>query len=136
MTDENKGSGARNQTLADRLIEWRPVSGVKPMGGGQGTVVQVRNRADGRIGALKTLHSEHLNSRERRYRMRHEVLLLNLLDAKGVPRVLSDNTETWESVGTRLYTIVEWVDGPTLADFCDGKPQIIDTAVSVVAGLI
>jgi serine/threonine protein kinase len=116
--------------------EWQPVPGRKPVGGGQGRVVQVRHRDDGRIGALKTLHSEHLNSRERRYRMQQEVLLLNLLDARGVPRVLANNMDVWNSVGTPLYAVVEWVDGPTLTDFSDGKPQIIDTALSVIAGLI
>jgi serine/threonine protein kinase len=117
------------------LEDWEIDPDWKAAAGGQGTVVQVRQRSSGRLGALKTLHSDHLHSRERRYRMQQEVQLLNLLDGVGVPRVHSSNVEEWRSVGTPMYTVMEWVDGPTLADFCNGIPQSIGTAMSVVRGL-
>jgi serine/threonine protein kinase len=136
MADEHKASSVPNFSSNDDLADWEPISEQESVAGGQGTVVQVRHRCSGRIGALKTLHSQHLNSRERRYRMQQEVFLLNLLDAKGVPRVLSDNVEAWESTGTPLYAVVEWVDGPTLDRFCNGHPKMIDTALPVVTSLI
>jgi serine/threonine protein kinase len=135
LANENETSSTIDLRSADGPTAWDPVLGRKSASGGQGTVVQVRHRENGRLGALKTLHSEHLYSRERRYRMQQEIALLNLLDANGVPRVLSHNMEAWESTGTPLYAVVEWVDGPTLVDFCNGQPQIIDTALLVVGGL-
>lgn len=116
--------------------EWEPISGRNAAAGGQGTVVQVHHRHDGRIGAMKTLHPGHLTSKERRFRMQQEVFLLNLMDSDGVPHVLADNADTWKLVGTPMYAIVEWVDGPTLADFCNGRPQCIDDALAIVNGLV
>jgi serine/threonine protein kinase len=136
MANENKASSIAGFSSDNELVLWEPVSGHKSVGGGQGTVIQVRHRDNGHLGALKTLHPEHLGSRERRFRMQQEIFLLNLLEAKGVPRVLSGNMEAWQSVGTPLYAVVEWVRGPTLADFSNGQPQTIDTALAVVTGLI
>jgi serine/threonine-protein kinase len=86
--------------------------------------------------ALKSLHPENLGSSERRYRMQQEVHLLRLLAGNGVPCVLASNVEAWDTPGTPLYAIVEWVDGPTLADFCGGRPQEIDVALPIVTALI
>ena len=41
--------------------------------GGQGSVVRVCRKGTGQIGALKRMHTEHLDSTERRYRMWQEV---------------------------------------------------------------
>ncbi|WP_218503590.1 hypothetical protein [Pseudomonas sp. PDM27] len=136
MTDKNMDRDTADGASNGVLVDWEHTQGQKTASGGQGKVAQVRHRYDGRIGALKTLHPEHLNSKERRYRMQQEVHLLNLLDASGVPRVLLNNVDEWRSVGKPLYAIVEWVEGPTLADFCSGQPQNIDTALRVMNGLI
>lgn len=119
----------------DSRESWEIDPNWKAATGGQGAVVRVRHRTSGVLGALKTLHPNHLGSRERRYRMKQEVELLSLLEGKGVPRLLLSNVEEWKSVGTQMYMIMEWVDGRTLADFCNGVPQPIQTALSVVAAL-
>jgi len=136
MVDDNKAPDAVDVAGVDEPADWVRIPGQKPAGGGQGSVVQVRHKSDGHIGAMKTLHPEHLNSKERRYRMQQEVFLLNLLDAKGVPRVLADNVDAWKARGKPLYAVVEWLDGPTLAGFCNGQPQTIDIALTVMHGLI
>jgi serine/threonine protein kinase len=115
---------------------WEPEPGHQPASGGQGSVTKVRGFRTKLIGAMKTLHERHLGSKERRYRMQQEVALLKLFDAKGMPRVLADNMEKWQSAGSPLYAIVEWVVGPSLTQFCSGRPQSIDTALSIVTGLI
>jgi serine/threonine protein kinase len=135
MSSKNKPPSHADYGSNDGVADWELVSGHSFLAGGQGTVGHVRHRADGRIGALKTLHSEHLHSRERRYRMQQEVSLLNLLAARGVPVVLSHNMAAWESAGTPLYAVIEWVSGPTLAEYCSGRPKTIETALTVVTGL-
>ena len=136
MVDEKVAPGAADTEGIDELADWLRIPGQKPAGGGQGAVVQVRHQSDGQLGAMKTLHPEHLKSKERRYRMQQEVFLLNMLDAKGVPRVLADNVDAWKVRGKPLYAIVEWIDGPTLAAFCNGQPQTIDIALAVMHGLV
>ncbi|AXW61544.1 hypothetical protein CJO94_05825 [Ralstonia solanacearum] len=136
MDNENQMEGVRAEIPNDEPVDWEPTLAKKARGGGQGTVVQVRHRQDGTLGAQKALHPEHLNTDERRFRMQQEVSLLNLLKGNGVPRVLWDNMHLWEASGTPLYAVVEWIDGGTLADFCSGRPKSIDVAVGIVRGLL
>jgi serine/threonine protein kinase len=121
---------------ADWPEGWEAEPGHQPASGGQGSVTKVRGLGTENIGAMKTLHVQHLGSKERRYRMQQEVALLKLFDAKGMPRVLADNMEQWQSAGSPLYAIVEWVAGPSLTQFCSGRPQSIETALTIVTGLI
>lgn len=132
--DEAGNSGQRQGSV--EIPDWQMVENGKSAGGGQGTVVPVKRLNEGTLGALKTLHEDHLKKKERRYRMQQEVALLKLLDGSGVPKVLADNTNKWEETGERLYAIVEWVPGPTLAEFCNGKPQPIDVALMIIKGLV
>jgi serine/threonine protein kinase len=118
-----------------RIDEWEPIPGQEDRSGRQGKVVQVQHRQSRRLGALKTLHAEHIHSRERRYRMQQEVALLKLLNGSGVPRVFSSNVDDWQTDGTPLYVVIEWIDGPSLDRFCNGCPHPIDGALSVVSGL-
>jgi len=113
---------------------WEPDVQHPPAQGGQGTVVKVRHRHSGITGALKSMHPQHLHVRERRYRMQQEVALLKLLDAQGMPRVLEDNVAEWESDAC-LWVVTEWIDGPHLGTFSNGKPVDIDTALAIVKGL-
>lgn len=121
---------------ADWPKGWEPEAGHQPARGGQGSVIKVRHLGTERIGAMKTRHAQHLGSKERRFRMQQEVALLKLFDAKGMPRVLADNMEIWQSAGSPLYAIIEWVAGPSLTQFCSGRPQSIDTALTIVTCLI
>ena len=99
-------------------------------------MTKVRNRRTGLLGAKKSLHPEHLNKKERRFRMHREVELLKMFDAQGFPKVLADNMTNWEASGTQLWAVVEWVEGPTLAEFSNGTPQDIDKALTTVRSLI
>jgi hypothetical protein len=45
---------------------WEAISN-EARSGGQGAATKVRRRSDGKIGALKQLHTTHLNLIERRY---------------------------------------------------------------------
>jgi serine/threonine-protein kinase len=121
---------------ADEFADWLPENAQAARAGGQGSVVKVRHRSTGHWGALKTMHSDHLRSKERRFRMSQEVSLLKLFDANGMPRVLVHNTDSWESVGTPMQAIIEWVPGPNLAEFCSGRPQSLDTAITIVSSLL
>ncbi|NWK43323.1 serine/threonine protein kinase [Ralstonia pickettii] len=136
MDNENQLGSVPVEISNDEPVDWVATTAKTSRGGGQGTVVQVRHRHDGTLGACKTLHPQHLKSKERRFRMQQEVFLLNLLEGNGVPRVLWDNMNLWEASGTPLYAVVEWVDGGTLADFCNGQPKSIDVAVRIVWGLL
>lgn len=136
MVGENQMGSVRAEISNDEPTNWVATAAKTSRGGGQGTVVQVRHRHDGTLGARKALHPEHLKSKERRFRMQQEVFLLNLLEGNGVPRVLWDNMHLWEASGTPLYAVVEWIDGGTLADFCNGRPKPIDVAVGIVRGLL
>ena len=73
--------------------EWIPVEGVAENAGGQGTVRQVKRRADGTVGALKELHLAHLHNTERRRRMVREVHALQRVEGMGVPAVLDHNMQ-------------------------------------------
>lgn len=136
MDKENMTASVPVAIPNGELTDWVATAAKASRGGGQGTVVQVRHRHGGTLGACKALHPQHLKSKERRFRMQQEVYLLNLLEGNGVPRVLWDNMHLWEASGTPLYAVVEWVDGGTLADFCNGQPKSIDVAVGIVRGLL
>jgi hypothetical protein len=136
MPEKDEAENPQQGQANIEIPEWETVANGKSAAGGQGKVVPVKHRSEGTLGALKTLHEDHLNKRERRYRMQQEVALLKLLGGDGVPNLLVDNTNRWEETGEPLYAVVEWVDGPTLAAFCNGRPQSIDVALPVIRGLI
>jgi serine/threonine protein kinase len=107
-----------------------------PRTGGQGSVVKVTNISNKQLGALKQLHPQHMNSRERRFRMQQEANALVALEGKGVPRLLSSNADQWNEKGCELYLVMEWIDGPTLSETCSGRPFTIDEAVAVAIPIL
>lgn len=98
--------------------------------GGQGEVRKVIHRSTGAIGALKQLHPNNMKSSERRYRFFNEVGALKVLDGDGVPRFLDASESHWEDPDTPLYLVMEWIEGPTLAQEINGNPTTIDNAIS------
>lgn len=104
--------------------------------GGQGRVVRVRRKSDAVPGALKLLHIEHQQSRERRFRMYQEVKALEALAGRGTPTVIETNVDQWADFSTELYTITAWVEGPTLADHVAGRPGSINDALTVITALL
>jgi serine/threonine protein kinase len=112
--------------------EWDLVDGSATLRGGQATVAKVRRRADQTFGALKVLHSEHLKNTERRFRMQQEANALIALNGQGVPRLLASNVSNWAKKGEALFIVMEWIEGPTLAEICSRGPVQLDQAMRVV----
>ena len=94
---------------------WRLVDGEFRQGG-QGTVRKVVSQNSDDIGCLKELHLDHLGSTERRFRMQQEANALIALDGAGVPRILETNVHLWQEKRVPLYIVMEWIEGPTLAE--------------------
>lgn len=68
--------------------EWAVVEGASKSFGGQGDVMKVQHLSDGRLGALKRLHSHYHSDTERRLRMAREVEALGASARRGDPRCL------------------------------------------------
>ncbi|MFG6577469.1 serine/threonine protein kinase [Sulfitobacter sp. 1A15333] len=106
------------------------------MHGGQGVVTKVRNRIDGRFGALKVLHPDALIRKERRYRFQCEVAALRVLDGAGVPVVIEANESNWEKSDVPLYLVMEFIDGLTMEDLISRKPPTLDEALAATKVVI
>lgn len=84
--------------------------------GGQGMVRKVRRIDDDQIGALKVLHGPGQTQTERRFRFQQEAnSLLALEDDRGTPRLLDTNADHWQDKTVDLFSVMEWIDGKTLA---------------------
>lgn len=116
--------------------DWLPTMIHSARAGGQGSVTQVRHLITNIVGAKKSLLIQHLHSSERRGRMAQEVLALKMLSGIGTPRWFDDNTEAWEQRDVPLYVVLEWVEGPTLAQKIDGQPVDLDAALAVAFALL
>lgn len=125
-----------NPSLLTRNGTWALVETIKPRAGGQGTVWKVRRTRDNAFGAGKILHQQYESSRERPYRMQMEVAALKLLDGGGTPKVLDENTSLWENTHEALFAIVEWIDGVTLTDYVNGRPQQLDLSLGLTDKLL
>jgi predicted Ser/Thr protein kinase len=99
---------------------WEPV-GEETRTGGQGETFRVNSRDGGRLGILKKLRNQR--SDQARARMSQEVLNLRILHGAGckVPEVLDRNTDQFEDKSVRLYFIMEYIDGPTLAETVENR---------------
>ncbi|WP_412030609.1 serine/threonine protein kinase [Deinococcus yunweiensis] len=107
--------------------------------GGQGHVVQVRDRTTGEPGALKQLLDKNLNVSERRFRMKHEVDALSLLNTQGVtgvPLLLDHNMQDWETPGAPLFVVMEWIGGQTLAQLVNRRRFTMDQALAATRTLL
>lgn len=123
--------------MSDWQDQWEVVdASQKPLGGGQGSVVQVRHQRDGRIGALKRLHQEHQGSTERRYRMQQEVNALLALGGNGAPAILESNATHWQDKTVPLWAVMEWIPGRTLQQYVDKSPLPLDEALRVAEQLL
>lgn len=122
--------------MTEAPSRWVEVAGAPTRGGGQGRVHKVQRAGKEEFGALKTLHEIHLNNKERRYRMQLEVNALKRLDGVGVPRVLEDNSGDWTRVGVPLYAILEWIDGPTVAELVSNQLCSFDEALPIAQRLL
>lgn len=110
------------------LVDWEDISEGK-RAGGQGYVQKVRHRTNGRIGALKRLHGKASTQTERRYRLLTEVGGLRAMSGNGVPHVLESNEDEWENKDVELYLVMEFVEGPTMAELVQTAPPSLDDAI-------
>lgn len=115
------------------LVRWETIT-EGPIMGGQATILKVRNRSTGVIGALKQIIPGNEN-KNRKNRMAREALALKTISDGGVPRILDDNTDLWEDPNSHLYIVMEWIEGQTLERFVSGKPLPINKAISLTARL-
>lgn len=68
--------------------------------------------------------------------MQQEVNALLALDGKHAPRVLESNAERWQEAGVPLFLIMEWVEGPTLAQLVSGRPIALNRAIKIARELL
>lgn len=123
--------------MTDWKITWREVeTDAKPKKGGQGSVVKVERIADGRLGALKRLHEEHLGSKERRFRMQQEVSALFALEGKRAPWILDSNVDQWQDKEVPLWAVMEWVEGRTLQEHVNAARFTLDRALQITEQIL
>jgi len=103
--------------------------------GGQARIHKVRRNSDGRLGALKELHVEHLKDSERRARMAREVDALIRLNGAGVPLILDHNMEQVGEAASVLYFVEDWIDGVSLQEYAGGNPRGLDEAICLTKSL-
>jgi serine/threonine protein kinase len=105
--------------------------------GGQGITYAVTFKADPSIhGALK--HLKNNQDRQARGRKRREVANLQTLANQGgsVPRVLDQNTESFEDPGIELFVVMDLIPGSTLRDYVEKQgPLDIDAGVGLALSL-
>lgn len=110
---------------------WVLLENSKDLSGGQGTVRKVFNATSELTGALKQIHSAHLDDTERRCRMAREVLALERIRGGGIPEVFDHNMEHVEDLDVSLYLVTRWIDGWTLQRLAGGRPQPIEEALRI-----
>jgi serine/threonine protein kinase len=85
--------------------------------GGQGSVYKVRNKNDGRYGALKIINQQSMGISERRSRFAREIFTLKTLKHASIPCLLESNEQAVDDKNVPLYMVSTWVDGTTLAQY-------------------
>src|SRR5680860_426461 len=93
----------------------------KSKGGGQGTTFKVRRKSFGQdspIYIIKILKQQ--NDIERRTRMRREFTSLQTLKVNGIPSVIESNTEFYDNLEYKLFIVMEYINGITVAEFIQG----------------
>ena len=89
----------------------------KPKSGGQGTTFKVRQKSseqEPKIFIVKLLKQQ--NDIERRTRTRREFISLQTLKINGIPSVIDSNTEYYEQLEYKLFIVMEYIPGITLAE--------------------
>ena len=111
--------------------EWRIDSSSRIQHGNQGSVVRVFDCTE-RQGALKRMKPVDLERSERLARFTAEAAILEKLNIPGVPRVLERGVDDEGAP----YFISEWVEGRTLTNVVNGRPQPLHHAIDVCQQLV
>lgn len=111
---------------------------VKKLGaGGQGHTYLVRNLTDPScpLAVLKELKRQ--DDMERRKRLHREVVALDTLDHRYIPRLIESNSATYRDLNTKLYFVIEHADGQSLSQFVETKgPMDLRVAISFMSLLL
>jgi len=105
--------------------------------GGQSEVHIVKDKAGKYSKALLKVLKNRRKAKARS-RMKREVDALELVSAADgkVPLVLGHNTEQFKSEGSKLYIVMEFIDGPTLTQLIKDKERLpIDDAVNAIRSI-
>jgi len=102
-------------------------------GGGQADTFVVRHRESALLGALKRLRRQ--DDPERRRRMHREVTALQTLEHPGIPKLLDSNSSEFDSESV-LYLIMEYIEGPTLAEVVGNGTLSLTDAQRLLLGLL
>src|SRR3954452_8452899 len=91
-------------------------------GGGMGEVYRAHNEVTGQEHAIKIIRSEHASDPRMVELFRREAEIL--------PMIHNDAIVAYEGRSrderSRLYLVMEFVDGPSLADFITQRPLTVD----------
>ncbi|QDU16903.1 Serine/threonine-protein kinase PrkC [Gimesia maris] len=105
--------------------------------GGQGVTKKVSQLDNaGLTGVLKYLKNN--KNPQARARMNREVNNLRLLPSLGglVPNVLDHNTNEFENISTELFVVMNYIEGPTLAEYVKTHgPLSIDESIKIVMSI-
>lgn len=115
------------------MTRWDVVPGVKSRKGGQASIKQVVDKESGRLGALKEMHADPVDRKERRHRMKQEVIGLIKAQGDGIPEFFDSNTER-AGEDDALYLVQAWIDGKNLEQFvtnCLSIDEAIDRTLSL-----
>ena len=100
---------------------------IRPLGrGGSSRVYLGRQMSVDRLVAIKVIDSWHLDEQQL-LRHRQEASILSRMQHPNIVQIY----DIFETDGF-LYSVIEYVDGPTLAEFADGKPQPPQRAADLV----
>ncbi|MGO9812163.1 MAG: serine/threonine protein kinase [Isosphaeraceae bacterium] len=115
---------------------WVEVDGLSESGG-QGKVVlveRVEAQGKGERFVLKELIRH--NDEDRRGRMHREVAAYEILEHAGVPRCVDSNASRFKDLDMRLFLVTEYIPGPTLEKYANGKPIDAETAIGCMLKLL
>jgi serine/threonine-protein kinase len=104
--------------------------------GGQGYVEPVKHKVDGRKGAMKRLHEQASQRKERRYRFLAEVGALRAMEGNGVPEILDSNESAWEDKAEELYVVMSYIEGPTMMEITQSSPPSLDDSILCVSRIL
>ncbi|TDU28889.1 serine/threonine-protein kinase [Panacagrimonas perspica] len=113
--------------------EWEP-QGQLPAGG-QGVVKHVRHRVTGQAACLKILSRQ--SDPERRARFFREATAYATCLHAGIPRLVSSNANLHEDPKRKLFLVIDFVEGPTIAEHVGRNgPLPFDEAAAIVLRLL
>lgn len=105
-----------------------------PIGkGGQGSVWRVayKTAPDGPIFAWKSLLNYRVESRRQRFR--REIVALETLQHRTIPRVIENNADQYTNPNKPLYAVLEWIPGPTIEKYVQKNgPMSLDDALCML----